>query len=803
MLTDRARAVRRRLIGACVVVAMVPPASITWAASRADDRGPRLRRDITVVEAAGFGAEQDDRFLVTEPEWASDGRRLVFAGGIWPDLDVIVLDTSTGDTVRLFRSDSTDYMPSWSPDGLRIVFSSTRSGTHDLYIGTTAGGAVRRLTIADSCDNSEPRWSPDGDWIAYRSDCDGNREIHRIRPDGSGRQRVTSDAAEDSEPSWSPDGRRLLFTSMRDGQPEVYVIELAGGAPVRLTHTPGGHSRRAEWSPDGEWIAFGTDRDGNEEIYLMRRDGSGLRNVSLDPAREYYSRWHPGGGRVVFTSNRERRQNAIYETEINGGGVRRLFPPSPDRSSARERIRAALAAMGGANLLSRLRSLRLEGMGHYVQLDQPDTPAGPWPVQYFRYVDSRDVQRGRQHRQRISAASGSVLSTMMISDGVVAFRTGDSVRPGWPEDAVEAFVMAPERVLPYAEAAPDLRSAPDTVLRGVSLHSVLFTRDGVPIRLYLNASTSLPMAVEWPRPTMQNVADVSARVWLTGWIVEPGGLGYPRRWEIEQGGEVERYIRLFTLERDVALADSLFAIPENAVAAYRERWETVGHAPGIEPWSGAVVEVAPGIVQLPPEAVHATIVRQEDGLVILDAPVLSRSQAYPEQVIDRAGRQFPGLPVKAVLTTAYTRGYYAGVRAWVARGVPVYVLDRYVPAVRRLVDSPYRTYPDALARQPREPEIRNVTGRIAIGNGSNRLELYDDWSTTGRLVAYFPEHRLLYASDLHIGDPTDPFDGRWLDHFVAEIVAGVRSSGIAVERAFSLHMSPFDWRPLEAAFPER
>jgi len=282
---------------------------------------PRHRRG-----AAPGASPIDDAFLVTEPEWARDGVRLAFAGGAWPDLDVFVLDVRTGAAVRVVGGDSTEYMPSWSPDGTRLVFASTRSGSHDLYIGARSGGELRRITADDTCDSTEPRWSPDGNWIAYRSDCDHNREIYRLRPDGSGRERLTDHPAEDGEPSWSPDSRWLLFSSSRDGHHEVYVMAADGSGERRLTHTPNGRSRRAEWSPDGAWISFGTSRDGNEEVYVMRPDGSDVRNVSRHPAREYYSRWSPDGRVIAFTSNRERQRNAIYTMAPDGTDVRRLFP---------------------------------------------------------------------------------------------------------------------------------------------------------------------------------------------------------------------------------------------------------------------------------------------------------------------------------------------------------------------------------------------------------------------------------------------------------------------------------------------
>lgn len=284
---------------------------------------------LPVAFAQSVEAQSVDPQFVTEPEWSRDGGRIVLAGGPWPDLDVFIFNTESGEITRHFQSDSTDYMPSWAPDGRRIVFASTRAnGTHDLFIGHLDSGSVTPLTADADCDNTESRWSPDGAWIAFRSDCDGNREVYRIRPDGTDRIRLTDSDTEDSEPSWSPDSRRLAFTSYRGGQPDVFVMNVDGTGLTRLTETPGGHSRRAEWSPDGEWISFGTNRDGNDEVYIMRADGSEPRNVSRHPAREYYSRWSPDGKTLAFTSNRNERPGSLYSMAVDGSEVVLLYPRS-------------------------------------------------------------------------------------------------------------------------------------------------------------------------------------------------------------------------------------------------------------------------------------------------------------------------------------------------------------------------------------------------------------------------------------------------------------------------------------------
>lgn len=272
---------------------------------------------------------QEAPLFATEPEWSSQGV-LVFAGGEWPDLDLFILPAPGAPPIRILRNEASDYMPSWSPDGASIVFASTRSGAHDLYILDVTSGEVSPVAASDGCERSEPRWSPDGAWIAYRGECDGNRDLFLIRPDGTGRTRLTDAEGEDGEPAWAPDSRRLVFSSERSGSTEVWVVSTDGSGLRRVTVTPSGYSRRPEWSPDGATISFGSNRDGDDEIYTVPLDGGPVTNVSRNPAREYYSRWSPDGTRLVFTSNRD-QNGVIYDVALDGSDLRELCcrPRSP------------------------------------------------------------------------------------------------------------------------------------------------------------------------------------------------------------------------------------------------------------------------------------------------------------------------------------------------------------------------------------------------------------------------------------------------------------------------------------------
>jgi dipeptidyl aminopeptidase/acylaminoacyl peptidase len=107
---------------------------------------------------------------------------------------------------------------------------------------------------------SDPQISPDGEWIAYvvaTPDLDKNHTLSDvwIVPAGGGEARHLTRGGSDQRPRWSPDGQRLAFLSARDGTAQVYTIPLLGGEGNRVTFLSTGADNEL-WSPDGRWIAF-------------------------------------------------------------------------------------------------------------------------------------------------------------------------------------------------------------------------------------------------------------------------------------------------------------------------------------------------------------------------------------------------------------------------------------------------------------------------------------------------------------------------------------------------------------------
>jgi hypothetical protein len=203
-------------------------------------------------------------------------------------------------------------------------------------------------------------------------------------------------------------------------------------------------------------------------------------------------------------------------------------------------------------------------------------------------------------------------------------------------------------------------------------------------------------------------------------------------------------------------------------------------------------------VVLFPGAWAVTLVRQPDGIVVLEAPIGS---AYSAQVIDAAGVRFPGVPIKAVVTTSDAWPHLGGVREYVARGIPVYALDLNMPILKRLVDATYVDAPDALARAPRTPIWNAVSAKTTIGTGATRVDVIPvrGEGSERMMVAHMPGLKLLYASDLlqFNRDRTGFFN----PVYPAELIAATAREdlGGAIDQTWAMHLNPIPWSKVTEA----
>ena len=189
---------------------------------------------------------------------SSDGRWLGFDSNRRGNFDIYRLALPNGQPEQLTDDPADDFLPSWSPDGEEIAFYSFRHGTRDLFLMTADGASETRLTD-DPAQERYPDWSPDGNTLVFYSDKTGNPEIWLIsredRSSGWGEPRqLTSDGG--FHPRWSSDGQWIAYVTaetLRLISPDGGdAILLAAGGTDALDPMP----VFPEWSADGRIVYF-------------------------------------------------------------------------------------------------------------------------------------------------------------------------------------------------------------------------------------------------------------------------------------------------------------------------------------------------------------------------------------------------------------------------------------------------------------------------------------------------------------------------------------------------------------------
>ncbi|MGN2243867.1 hypothetical protein ACFWZU_10200 [Frateuria sp. GZRR33] len=456
----------------------------------------------------------------------------------------------------------------------------------------------------------------------------------------------------------------------------------------------------------------------------------------------------------------------------------------------------AIEAMGGRARLQSVREVELQGMGHTLLMEQSYRQA-PFLASYQRFHEWLDFDDGRVRSEQTITwpqAGGTspteVASTQVMTPSGGDYRAGGRSLP-LPASAraasEERLQLDPLRLLLTAAAAQDLQAAPPVSLHGTPHDVLTFVYHGRPLALLLDPVSHLPDAVERTR-TFDDFwyawGDVRERIYFDNWILVDG-ISYPTTRIEERNGAVWRSTQALSVHfngtEDPARFTTEHALAADAAAA-PSRWERPFDPQGH-------VEVAPG-VDFYPGAWNTAVIRQDDGVVVLETPI---SPVYTRGLLAQAHARYPGLPIKAVLTSSDAWPHAAGVREAVAGGLPVYALDLNLPLLRRLLDAPHALHPDSLQDHPRTPVWRVVSGRTVIGRGDNRIELYPlRGADTGRqYMVYFPARQLLYASDTLVLDPKS--GELYQPELMHEVMQAVAREHLAVRTVFAMHQGPTPW----------
>ncbi|HSN55927.1 MAG TPA: S41 family peptidase [Candidatus Sulfomarinibacteraceae bacterium] len=212
----------------------------------------------------------------------------------------------------------------------------------DLWSAPADGGTARRLT-AHPGQEVFPRFSPDGRWIAFTGQYDGDEQVYVMPADGGEPRRLTWYPAAGPLPprwgydhqvfGWTRDGSAVLFRSLRDAGGDVdgrlYTVPVEGGLPTAL---PMPNSGAGDFSPDGERVVYSPlFRDFRhwkryqggwaQDLWIFDLASAEVTPLAHSPRTERDPMWI--GDAVYFVSDRDDRLN-LFAADPAGGEVEQL-----------------------------------------------------------------------------------------------------------------------------------------------------------------------------------------------------------------------------------------------------------------------------------------------------------------------------------------------------------------------------------------------------------------------------------------------------------------------------------------------
>jgi Tol biopolymer transport system component len=221
-----------------------------------------------------------------------------------------------------------------SPDGKEIAFDLLG----DLYTMPIGGGEAKAIATGVAWD-MQPRYSPNGKWIAFTSDRSGGDNLWSMNRDGSDPKQVSKENFRLlNEPAWSPDSEYLVgrkhFTSERSlGAGEMWIYHRTGGDGLQLTkkRTDQKDSGEPIFSPDGKYVYFSDDvtqgqtfdynKDPNGQIYVIQRldrETGDLERYVVGPGGSVKPTPSPDGKSLAFI-RRVRYKSTIFVKDLESG----------------------------------------------------------------------------------------------------------------------------------------------------------------------------------------------------------------------------------------------------------------------------------------------------------------------------------------------------------------------------------------------------------------------------------------------------------------------------------------------------
>ena len=241
------------------------------------------------------------------PSMSADGNVIVYEDnfGLWK------LDVANGKSSEIkidvksdVKDDETQIVTFTNEaEGFHVSPSNKRAAIEvhgEIFTIATDRGEPQRVTETPWKEEN-PRWSPDGKWIAFVSDRTGRQEIYLSDELGKTVKKLTDSDGDKASLTWDPISSKYLLWA--GAGHKLYRVDIESGNTTVVASGEAGNIGGPQVSPDGKWLLYSAeDKLLRSHVYIKPLDGSALeRTISSDEfPLSRGAKWTPDGKKIVF-----------------------------------------------------------------------------------------------------------------------------------------------------------------------------------------------------------------------------------------------------------------------------------------------------------------------------------------------------------------------------------------------------------------------------------------------------------------------------------------------------------------------
>ena len=306
-----------------------------------------------------------------------------------------------------------------SPSGARALFDARG----DLFTAPAKFGEPRNLTQTPGVRERDATWSPDGKWITYMSDRNGDEYEIYVRPaDGSGAERqVTSGSKSWKFPAiWSPDSKMLAYA---DKDHTLHIVDVASGKITDVDRSEYNDLTFYRWSPDSRWLSYTKQNAARfGMIYVYNVPDAKSYRLTSGMTDDNEPVFDPKGRYLYFTSNRDFNltfsafefnyvytdPTRVYAAILAADGPALLLPQSDEEKGSADKEKKSDAAATPATPAATTADKKPATAGE----EGTHKPASPKDVKI-------DVENFEHRIRAIPGPPGNYNSLSAVDNGVI------------------------------------------------------------------------------------------------------------------------------------------------------------------------------------------------------------------------------------------------------------------------------------------------------------------------------------------------------------------------------------------------